>query len=342
MKIAERIAQQVDVEKLLQHYNAQRVKRSGIHVRCNCPIHGGDNPSAFVFNTETKLWYCHTGCNAGGDIFNFVMVMEDVDFMRSAELIAEMFDIEVDWDALEVEESQFADEAQAFIKQHKQRLAEMVQLPEYKIDCKVARIKDFRNYSAEAITFWKLYLAKTGDLSDRVIIPLDDSNKRLVGCSGRRTKADQAAKWMHKPDGMKTGHILAGLGRNKTAILEKMELIVTEGLFDAIRVWDYGYRNVASTLSANMTERQVREIQKVAFSVILAFDNDVAGRNATRKAIELLGNNTDIRIIDIPSQFKDVDELSKEQFDQAYKNRLMVHEWIEKYGAKKEKTGGRK
>ena len=47
----------------------------GTMYRCKCPLHGGDNPSSFVWNYTNGLWYCFTGCNRGGDIFDYVSIM---------------------------------------------------------------------------------------------------------------------------------------------------------------------------------------------------------------------------------------------------------------------------
>jgi DNA primase len=48
-----------------------------------CPIHGGDNPNAFVVNLNKNLWYCFTGCNAGGDIVDLVCRLEGFNFKQT-------------------------------------------------------------------------------------------------------------------------------------------------------------------------------------------------------------------------------------------------------------------
>ena len=50
----------LDAEKLLEHYDFDRIKSDGDMIRSSCKIHGGNNPTAFVINKETCLWYCHT------------------------------------------------------------------------------------------------------------------------------------------------------------------------------------------------------------------------------------------------------------------------------------------
>ena len=50
------IKQNIDVEKILRHYNVD-FKYFGDYIRCACPIHNGDNPTAFVIN-EDFLWSC--------------------------------------------------------------------------------------------------------------------------------------------------------------------------------------------------------------------------------------------------------------------------------------------
>lgn len=328
-KVAERVREAVDVEELLRHYNASRIRRTGVHVRSCCPLHAGDNPSAFVFDDDKKLWYCHTGCSEGGDVFDFVQKMDGVNFRQAAELLAEMFEVEVDWDNETIEENPFKDEAKDFIAMTKRRAKG--ELPLYELDAETVKVKSFRTYSPEAIDFWGLRVAKTGVLANRLILPLEDTNKRTVGYSGRRIKAHMNAKWKHEPSGLEMGRIVPGLGRNRESIIELGEVIICEGLFDCMNLWQHGLQHTGATMAANLTDEQVREIQKVAFTIVLGYDNDLAGRNATRKALEKLEPIADIRILNLP-EGKDPGDLNHEEILEAYATRLRPREWRQKYG----------
>ena len=79
------IKQNIDVEKILRHYNVD-FKYFGDYIRCACPIHNGDNPTAFVIN-EDFLWSCHTGGCGAGDVFTFIEQMEDLDFPKAVKKV---------------------------------------------------------------------------------------------------------------------------------------------------------------------------------------------------------------------------------------------------------------
>ncbi|KJE27954.1 CHC2 zinc finger family protein [Geobacillus kaustophilus] len=116
----ERIRDAVNVRRLLEVYGAQRIHGSG-NIRSTCPIHRGDNPTAFAFDERNKLYYCHTKCQEGGDVFDFVMKMEDCSFLEAAKKLAEMFNVSVDWENEEIDENYFREEALKFIEQMRKR-----------------------------------------------------------------------------------------------------------------------------------------------------------------------------------------------------------------------------
>ena len=58
-------------------------RRQGERLVGPCPVHGGDNPNAFVVNLKKNLWYCFTGCNSGGDIIDLVCRLEGKNFRQT-------------------------------------------------------------------------------------------------------------------------------------------------------------------------------------------------------------------------------------------------------------------
>ena len=101
MSIAEQIKSQITEEKFVKvigKYNPN-IKKIGSIYRCSCPIHGGDNETAFNFNPENMLFNCYTECG-GGDCFDFVAMIHDLDlekdFRRVLELTAQEFGVSID------------------------------------------------------------------------------------------------------------------------------------------------------------------------------------------------------------------------------------------------------
>lgn len=331
----ERIRDAVDVRKLMGHYGAN--PRGHGNVRSACPVHGGSNPTAFVFSESNKMWYCHTDCMEGGDAFDFVMRMEECSFMEAVKIIAEMFNVSVNWDTEEIDENYFRDEARAFIESMRKRQQVTPELPLYKFEGKLARVNAYRGFSPEAIEHWKLRACTEGELHDRVVMPIEDINKRLVGVTGRKIKAELQAKWLHRPRNLHTGWVLTGLGRNLEEVQKKNEVIVVEGIFDCVRMWDAGMKNVCTPIGTFFTDEHEKEALKTGVTeFVCGLDNDKAGRNGTRKIIERLQYKFDLTILNLP-EGKDPCDCTHEELSLAYQTRLTPREWYSRYGKDKEK-----
>jgi DNA primase len=91
----------IDIDTLIDDADlVQLAERAGAHLRRSgdgyrgaCPLHGGDNPSAFVIyigDDGRQRWHCYTGCKGGGDALDFVMRQHHInDFVEGAQLLAE-------------------------------------------------------------------------------------------------------------------------------------------------------------------------------------------------------------------------------------------------------------
>ena len=96
----------MDIPKLLSSVDLEDlVTRAGATLHCNgrsshaaCPIHGGDNPNAFVIHRKdgkTQLWYCFTRCHDGGDAIDFMRKWKGLDFPAAAKELARMYNVEI-------------------------------------------------------------------------------------------------------------------------------------------------------------------------------------------------------------------------------------------------------
>lgn len=337
MKPVERIRKAVNVRKLLEVYNAQHIHGSG-NIRSCCPLHGGDNKSAFVFSEDEKLWYCHTGCQRGGDVFDFVMELDECSFMSAVRKLADLFNVEVDWENETVEEDAFRDEARAFIERMMKK-AKVHELPAFKIpkDLKMNKVKEYRGYSPETIEFWKFRYCTEGELKDRLVIALEDVDKRLVGITGRAMKG-QPEKFMHRPRNLHTGYFLTGLGRNLPHVQENGgKVIIVEGLFDCARWWDNGFKHVCCPIGIFFTEEHVLQLYKAGVTqLLIGFDNDKAGRNGFRNAYKRARGKFEVYFLEYPDG-KDADECTEEELHEVYMNKMTPFEFFDKYGEEVEK-----
>lgn len=339
MSIVEKITKSMDVRAVLEELNFSSIKSAGSELKACCNIHGGNNPTAFTINSHTGIFYCHTGCQAGGDVFDVIMQVEEIGFKQSVIWLANLQGItNIDWHTEEIDENYFRDEAKKFIELMMKK-ANKKELP-----CWEPRgmtfepISEYRNYSPETITHFGFQLCTGGDLEDRIYIPMEDVDGRQVGATGRATLDNQDSKFFHRPRSLNTGHFLTGLGRNLEYVREAGNTVkIVEGIFDCARWFDNGYRNVCAPIGLFFTDEHVDQLFRAGVTTIeLGFDGDKAGRNGIRKAIKKAMWKFEILVLDYP-EGKDADDCLPEELAQVDANKLTVYEWYDKYGKDIEK-----
>ena len=79
------ISQVLAAKGLTNHF-----KKRGDRLIGPCPIHGGDNPSAFVVSISKNLWYCFSGCQAGGDVIDLVRRLDHLSYRQTAACLASL------------------------------------------------------------------------------------------------------------------------------------------------------------------------------------------------------------------------------------------------------------
>lgn len=338
MSIVKKLTDKMDVRAILEELNAQGIKSMGSELRSCCPVHSGDNPTSFVINKHTGLFYCHSA-HCSGDIFDLIMQVEEIGFRDAVKWLAHLQGItDIDWDREEIDENYFRDEAKKFIELMMKR-ANKKELPEWTPKGMTFEpVTEYRGYSTETIAHWGLQRCLSGDLVDRIYIPMEDVDNRQVGATGRATLEEQAHKFYHRPRSLNTGYFLTGLGRNLEYVREANNTVkIVEGVFDAARWFDSGFPNVCAPIGLFFTDEHMEQLYKAGVTTIeLGFDNDKAGRNGTRKAIKKATNKMEIFILVYP-EGKDADDLNREQLTEVDTNKLTPWEWYDKYGKDLEK-----
>ncbi|MEX0287763.1 MAG: CHC2 zinc finger domain-containing protein, partial [Flavobacteriaceae bacterium] len=85
----------VSITQILEHYGLLESLRKTNEDQLTgcCPIHNGENPTAFRVSLSKNCWNCFSTCQCGGNILDFVAKMEDVSIQQAARLIADWFDV---------------------------------------------------------------------------------------------------------------------------------------------------------------------------------------------------------------------------------------------------------
>lgn len=322
MDAVELLQQHIDVERLLEHYDFDKADPRGNFIRACCKIHGGSNPTAFVINTETSYWYCHTGGCGGGDAFTLVQVMEEIDFPASVRWLASFFQVNI-------ENLQITERKQAHIKEMKAWIKAMQsrkkrEIVEYSIAEEVKDVKKFRRFQAETLKHFGLgWVAsitlisnqgKTYTLKNRLVFPIMQNGVQ-IGVSLRRVAKTDNPKWSHQPNDMDTSELLY----NYDMVQGEPEVTIVEGIPDVWAYYEIGVPAVA-TFGAHLTEEQYRLIMRLGSDIVLSYDNDEAGNLATTKATEMLKNKANMKRVHFQPG-EDPDNISREELKIRYEQR---------------------
>lgn len=314
------IKEKLDVERLLHHYQFEKIKDNGNTLRACCKIHDGNNPTAFVINKETGLWYCHTGNCGGGDVFTLVQKMENIDFITAVRWVVNFFNVNIE-DLHLKRKANYLQELQKFI--NTLQIKKKYLPPPFLIDTKIQKVIKYRNFKIETLQHFsvgyvkKIHLQKYNGnyytLKNRIIFPIKFNNV-IVGASLRKTFAKDYPKWSHQPIHLKTKNILY----NYDEIMYKNSIVVCEGINDVLAFYEINIPAVA-TFGAHISKEQYYLLLKTGADLTFAFDGDAAGQNATQLAIKLFQNKANISFI--PFKLKeDPESIPREVLKDRYLN----------------------
>jgi DNA primase len=315
----EQIKDRLDIVDVIgQHVQLRKAGRS---FKGLCPFHQEKTPSFIVF-PDTQTFHCF-GCHAGGDLFNFVMQQDRVDFSEALTNLARQAGVELEERAPQ-EEAEAPDRyehlydlnqrATSFFAHvlwktsHGEAGREL--LEERGIDRETAE----RFQLGFAPDRWDALLNRflkndipveqaleaglvtqndTGRTYDRfrnrLMFPISDAEGRVIGF-GARALGDAMPKYLNSPQTpiFDKSSSLYAIDLAKSAVREKREVVVVEGYMDAIAAHQHGYRNVVASMGTALTEPQVRLIRKGVDRIILALDADVAGQMATIRGLDVM------------------------------------------------------
>jgi DNA primase len=121
----------------------------------------------------------------------------------------------------------------------------------------------------------------------RLVFPIRDAQGRLVGFGGRALD-DSEPKYLNTPQSpvFNKGRLLYGLYKARDSIREGGEAVVVEGYTDVIGTHQEGFTNTVASMGTSLTDDQVSLLQRIARTVVLALDPDMAGQEATLRSLE--------------------------------------------------------
>src|SRR6185503_16387388 len=156
----------------------------------------------------------------------------------------------------------------------------------------------------------------------RLMFPICDEQGRVVAFSGRILTGDEkAAKYVNSPETpiFTKSKVFFGLDKSKRALLEAGYAIICEGQLDLIACFMAGVQNIIAPQGTAFTAEHARILKRYVEEVVLCFDSDEAGQNATVRALDsLLASGLAVRVATVPAPH-DPDSFIKALGSEAFK-----------------------
>ncbi|MDR2427230.1 MAG: DNA primase [Endomicrobium sp.] len=323
--IIERIRLSSDIISIIREYLPD-LKRAGKNWKACCPFHNEKTPS-FVVSPEKGIFRCF-GCNVSGDIFKFVMLMDNISWIESVRKLAKKAGIEIKETQADIvkvsEKTKLFEILENSAKFYHRCFLESQQA------AKARQYLEKRGINADTIKRFMIGYAPKGQLieqaakkgympevllkagiitktergnffeymSERVVFPIFDIQGRVIAFGGRTLNDEQQPKYLNTPETavyLKSSN-LYGLFQTLPELRKERNIIVLEGYMDVIIPYQFGVSGAVASLGTAFTQSHAKLISRYADSVTLLFDADDAGRNAAQRALEILIENDGIGI----------------------------------------------
>ena len=300
-----------------------------------CPFHG-EKTASMSFTDEENLFHCF-GCKEGGDIFKYIQLINNVEFQESVEIVAEKYAFNLSYT-----DSQYESNQKNLIQKLKiisdyflenMNKSSSANPKKYLATRKIDNhdIKNFKlGYAeldeklfyefCETNQINKQNLQSLGLLSekqnllfrDRILFPITNFRNETVAFGGRAL-SDFGPKYLNSAESQiyKKNRTLYFTSNFLKSVKESNEIIIAEGYFDVIAFNLLGYSNAASPSGTALTVQQLEQLSKYSTNIILSFDNDTAGVNATKRILELkdsISRDLNLTCIVLPDEYKDIGE----------------------------------
>lgn len=339
-QVVDEILQRADIVSIISEY--LNLKKSGKNFKTLCPFHTEKTPS-FIVSPEKQIWHCF-GCGEGGNVFGFIMKMENLNFLESCKFLAEKLGIPYLESKFEKEKEDVRNkifrinsisleyfqkslrENNSAIEYLKKRGIKKETLEKFKIGYAPSSYEGLKNivlkegFSLEDLEEAGLILKsekREGYFAwfrDRIIFPIFDMHNRVIGFAGRSLKEEEP-KYINSKETpvFQKGKVLYGINFSRNEILKEGYAVIVEGYMDFLTPYQEGFKNLVASMGTSLTSFQAEILSRITPEVVIAYDPDVAGKSATLRGIEILfEKGLKIKIATFP-EGNDPDILVKEK-----------------------------
>ncbi len=363
----EEIKNKLDIVALVNEYAP--LKKAGRNYKALCPFHN-EKTASFMVSPDRQIFKCF-GCNEGGDIFAFYKRIEGVEFGEAMKVLANRAGIRLK----EFKPTRAEQQKETLFKAHdlasrfyhhlltkhpvgkkaldylKAREVKQKSIDDFQLGFapeKDSPLVDYlkkKEFSIQDIIISGLGTVSTGKPRDwfrgRIMFPIFDASGRCIAFSGR-VLGNTEPKYLNSPETpvFSKSKALYGINLAKANIQKERSAVLVEGNLDVISSFQVGVTNVVAPLGTSLTETQVEILKRWAENLLFAFDTDLAGDAAAKRAITMAENaDMNIRIVQLSSG-KDPDDLIRKDpllWKKAVKSAVPIYDYyiesaIKNYG----------
>jgi DNA primase len=353
MDFVAQLKSSVDIVQVIQEYLPLRKAGASRYVGL-CPFHNEKTPS-FSVNTLHHRYYCF-GCGAKGDVLNFVMEIESLSFYEALKLLADAHGIPMPkrseysdpetrlraalYQMHELAEESFRANLQGpagtEVRGYLERRGVTTEVAaEFGLGYSersgrgLVRLFEKHNFTGEQMDASGLVLKREdGSFYDRfrhrLMFPIHNESGKVIAFGGRALDPGEQAKYLNSSETpiYRKSYVLYNLHRAKHGIRQADRVVLVEGYMDVIGVSSAGVHEVVASCGTALTPHQVQAMKRQSGKIVVNFDPDAAGANASERAINLLlDEGMHVRILELDGGL-DPDDFCKQRGAEAYAAKL--------------------
>lgn len=284
-----------------------------------CPFHG-EKTASFSVNAGKQIYYCF-GCHKGGGVINFIMEIENLSYPDAVRFLAKRVGMEVPEDEQYQPRFKQQERLWKLCKDAARFFYDTLMSDEGKPGraylagrgLSSATVKRFglgfapdawsrltdamlkKGYTRQELLDAGLAVSKekNGKTSvydkfrNRVMFPIIDLRGNFIGFGGR-VMDDSKPKYLNSPETAIFNKRRNLFALNISKKSKQGRIILCEGYMDTVTMHQYGFDCAVASLGTALTEEQVTLLSKYTQQVVLTYDSDAAGQDATRRAIPML------------------------------------------------------
>lgn len=350
-ELVEEIRSRNDIVTIIGAYI--RLQKKGSNHMGLCPFHNEKTPS-FSVSASKQMYHCF-GCGVGGNVFTFIMEYENYSFIEALKFLAERAGIQLPEQEYSEEAKKQADIKGRLLEANKQAAKYFfyqLKSPrgqaayEYLINRGLTEetIKQFGlGYSnktsddlyryLKGLNYEDEFLKTSGLVTidekrggtdkfwNRVMFPIMDVNHRVIGFGGR-VMGEGSPKYLNSPETLVFDKSRNLYGLNVARTKRAPNIILCEGYMDVIALHQAGFTNAVAALGTAFTVFHANLLKRYTNEVLLTFDSDTAGTQASLRAIPILKEaGLSIKAINM-NPYKDPDEFIKAQGSEEFGKRI--------------------